>query len=158
MELQYETVCQAILINKNLSDPSGQVKLKAKAEENMLVIESVRVFAFSVPKADVIWGSCGCVCVCRHPALLQRITKKCVHNVYVWNRLVKLLSVFSSSLVQLEGERKKKQTHRNIAHPLQRPHEKCEPQSLMRWTQLDSLEVPCFHLRAANSICVFFSS
>lgn len=54
MELQYETVCQAILINKNLSDPSGQVKLKAKAEENMLVIESVRVFAFSVPKADVI--------------------------------------------------------------------------------------------------------
>lgn len=54
MEVQYETVCQAILINKNLSDPSGQVKLKAKAEENMLVIESVRVFAFSVPKADVI--------------------------------------------------------------------------------------------------------
>lgn len=54
MELQYETVCQAILINKNLSDPSRQVKLKAKAEENMLVIESVRVFAFSVPKADVI--------------------------------------------------------------------------------------------------------
>lgn len=85
-------------MNKNVSDLSGQVKPKAKAEENMLVIESVCVFAFSVPKADVIRGSFGCVCVCR---------QKCVHNVYVWNRLVKLLSIFSSSLVQLEGEREK---------------------------------------------------
>lgn len=60
------------------------------------------------------------VCVCRHPLLQQSNTKKCVHTAYVWNRLVKLLSPFSLSLVQLEGERK---THRNTEHPLQRPHE-----------------------------------
>lgn len=29
-EVKCEALCQAILVNKNLSDPSGQVKLKAK--------------------------------------------------------------------------------------------------------------------------------
>lgn len=51
-----EAICQAVLVNKNLSDPSGQVKRKAKAEQNMLVIEFVCVClcAFSVTEADVI--------------------------------------------------------------------------------------------------------
>lgn len=32
-------LCQAVLVNKNLSDPSGQVKLKARAAQHMPVIE-----------------------------------------------------------------------------------------------------------------------
>lgn len=40
------------------------------------------------------------MCVCRHPVI------KCVHSVYVWESLVNLLSIFSFSSVQLEGEKK----------------------------------------------------